>query len=208
MNIEVSETIPRVVLLKFDTQYEITSTMMMLQEYYESPYDEIYRKPVIYEDYMDVYAKYNGNFTYFTDWSGFNVPANVAKKYFKAKYMDSHVWKKEQQLFYIFDEYYKKYKNKFYIIAVYKDGDINHELAHGLYYLYPEYKRGVDKLINLKNNYFIGKRKWLLEKGYREEFIMDELQAYFLEEKNVPQKLNKKHSKLVKLFDKYSSLDK
>ena len=57
-------------LLRFETQYEVTSTFLRVQEHYESP--QFHGRIFTLEQYMDWYVAENGAFTYFQDWSGFN----------------------------------------------------------------------------------------------------------------------------------------
>ena len=209
MNIQVTEIQPRVILLKFESQYEIASTMMMLQEYYESPYDNVFRKIVSYEEYMETYAKDTGNFTYFTDWSGFNIPGNIVRDYIVFKSLvEDYIWNKEKQLFEIIKPYIQKYNEDFYVIAIHKETDIKHELAHALYYLNKEYKERINKVINKRLKYFKDKKKKLLKMGYRIDMIDDEQQAYFLEAKlscSVPLKIFEMQKKVKKLFARYTS---
>jgi len=209
MKIEVNEIHPRVILLKFESQYEIASTMMMLQEYYESPYDNIFRKIVSYEEYMDTYAKDTGNFTYFSDWSGFNIPGNIVRDYIDFKsFEEDYIWNKEKQLFEIIKPYIQKYNEDFYVIAIHKETDIKHELAHALYYLNKEYKERINKVINKRLKYFKDKKKKLLKMGYRIDMIDDEQQAYFMEEKFLQiyenLKLIELQKKATKIFQEYT----
>ena len=207
MNIQVTEIQPRVILLKFESQYEIASTMMMLQEYYESPYDNVFRKIVSYEEYMETYAKDTGNFTYFTDWSGFNIPGNIVRDYIVFKSLvEDYIWNKEKQLFEIIKPYVQKYGEDFYVLAIYKETDIKHELAHAIYYLHKEYKERINKVINKRLKYFKDKKKKLLKMGYRIDMIDDEQQAYFLEAKlsNESTRLIGLQKKATKIFQEYT----
>ena len=207
MNIQVTEIQPRVILLKFESQYEIASTMMMLQEYYESPYDNVFRKIVSYEEYMNTYAKDTGNFTYFSDWSGFNVPGNIIMEYRnKHAHSDILYLKKEKLLFEILSRYIEKYGDNFYVIAIYKETDIKHEQAHAFYYLHKEYKKEINKIINKRLKYFKDKKKKLLKMGYRIDMIDDEQQAYFLEAKlsNESTRLIGLQKKATKIFQEYT----
>ena len=53
--------------VKFENQYQITSTFMRLQEFYESSHKNIKHHFFTVEEYMDIYAKENGNFSYYID---------------------------------------------------------------------------------------------------------------------------------------------
>jgi hypothetical protein len=62
-------------LLRFETQYEITSSFLRIQEHYESPHFS--GRVFTLEEFMDWYAAEYGAFTYLEDWSGFNVPSTA-----------------------------------------------------------------------------------------------------------------------------------
>jgi len=136
---------------------------------------------------MDLYAKSQGNFTYATDWSGFNIPGHVVKEFY-AKYWhvtsEKTLNHKERALLKMLAPLIKS-KKKFYVIGTFKDKKnkvgttsiINHEIAHGLFYLNVEYKKQMTKLVSE----FKSKKKFgvdLLKKGYSKPVIEDEIQAY------------------------------
>jgi len=96
---------------------------------------------------------------------------------------------------------------------------LNHEIAHGLYYLNDDYKFEIDTFLAEINKKDILKMKKIIEAEniYSENKIMDELQAhlvnnyyYFLgrnkaDEKGIDEEKIKKYSlKINKLFEKYS----
>lgn len=176
---KVKPIYPNLYLYTFPNQYELCSTFIRLQEYYESPYKEIRRKYFRLDQYMDLYAKdQEGNkFTYFEDWNGFNVPGHIVDLFMRV--FSSDLSKREltllNQLPDLCDE-------KYYVIGT-VEGEIDtikHEVAHGLYYLNKEYKKKMNKLIN---NMPIPLRKKaeksLIELGYCKAVLKDELQAYF-----------------------------
>ena len=76
----LKQVYPGLYFLKFPNQYELT--MIRLQEFYESPYKNIRGKHFTLEQYMDAYAKHKGNFTYCSDWNGFNIPSIVIQDFF------------------------------------------------------------------------------------------------------------------------------
>ena len=177
MNIEVKEIRKRVVLLKFQNQYDITSTFMRLQEFYESPYKGIRGCYFTLEEYMDKYAEENGNFTYTTDWSGFNVPDNIIRKFFSV--FSCGFLNKERDLFTNIMPFLRS-NEKFYLIGVYKNGDLGHEISHAYYYLDSQYKKEMNSITDsLNKNFFIKNiSNKLLDMGYCKNVIKDEIQAY------------------------------
>lgn len=165
--------------IQFPNQYLLTSTMMRVQEFYESPNPKFRGKYFTHEQYMDWYAQTNkGSMSYFTDWSGFNIPGETFIKWWKDKRVQLSA--KEQKLVnLVFSN--ANIAEPFYLIATYKGGKssiLDHEVMHALYYLNPDYKKAVNKLLanyNLKSFY-----KVLASYGYTEKVFKDEAQAYIL----------------------------
>ncbi len=176
---KIKEIYPNLFLYTFPNQYELASTFIRLQEFYESPYKQIRGKYFTLEKFMDLYAKdqKDNKFTYFSDWNGFNVPGNIVYN-FEDKFCQDFTDKEIKLLSPIGD----LYKKNFYIIGVIKEGKdtIEHEIAHGLYYLNEDYKSEMSRIIN--NMPKIMKKmaeKYLLDNGYCKSVLKDELQAYF-----------------------------
>ena len=87
MSFELKEVYPGLFYLQFHSKYECASTFMRIQEYYESPHPELRRQILDLESFMDMYAKYNSNFTYCTDWAGFNIPGYIFGDFFILNYI-------------------------------------------------------------------------------------------------------------------------
>jgi len=220
----------KIYLLSAPTQYEVAAAFMRFQEFYESPYKEIRGKYFTHEQYMDAYAQEMGNFTYTSDWLGFNIPSHIYSKAvqtlnhkqirsFLCRTSDpGELWVKEKELVRLVAETRKENGSpkKYYIIgACETDSAIQtskHEIAHALWYLYPEYKR-VQKensdCLPAKSEDKI--KAMLLKRGYGKNVIQDELQAYlststphFLEKKMEFPKIAKKCSnRFAGAFESY-----
>jgi len=171
-------------LTTFKNQYELASTFMRLEEFYESPIEECRGKYFDLETYMDRYSKISEkkNFTYCVDWNGFNVPGDVVKKFLKL--YNNKLLQKEKHFF---DRLKKEidWNDDFYIIGVHsaderKGGSTkDHEIAHGMYYLLPEYKKVMDAISRtlpkkIKDSIF----SEFKHMGYDSHVFKDELQAY------------------------------
>jgi len=157
----------------FDTQYELTSTMLRVQEYYESPYEEIRGKYFELQDFIDLYSKDHDGFTYYTDWSGFNVPAWVVKDFFTFPSFS----KKELALKALVDTIED---GDYYLIASSKESGSNvhnHELAHAFFYLSETYRNHMRRLVRTFNG-SKDMRDDLASMGYCKEVMTDEIQAY------------------------------
>ena len=191
-----NEIYPRLFLLKFDSQFELTSTFMRLQEFYESPDAKIKNKHFTWENFITA-ATCKGTINYWTFWWGFNVPGDVASKFFDL--FENELTEKEKKLLTIILPIYEKYKENFYLIGVYKEKDIIHEKAHGLFYLNPNYKKEMIKVIqSYSQKHFNELCNGLKKQGYCQEVFLDEIQAY---------EIDKKNKKFLRIFNKYSKLD-
>lgn len=80
----------------FPNQYSLTSSFMRVQGFYESSFPDIKNNVFELEHFMDRYAEHFDNFTYTTDWEGFNVPGDVLIS-FKKKF--KRLLNKEKTLF-------------------------------------------------------------------------------------------------------------
>ena len=156
---------------KFKDQYEATSTFMRLQEFYECPSRRIRGRYFTFPQFMDDFARRHGNFTYCTDFSGFNVPSNVVGRFFNL-FEDLSV--KELKL----RDYIGKIKDdKYYLIGTYSADCVDHEIAHAFWYLNSDYKKEMGFLVKrctIKKSMV----KLLKSIGYANPMMIDEIQAY------------------------------
>jgi hypothetical protein len=188
-------------LVEFPSQYLTNATLLRFEEHYESP--KFHGKIFTWEEYMDWYAEENDNFTYFSDWSGFNIPSWALLPFREGKF--NPLTKKEAALL----EMFQKVDGDFYIIGAKKgnSGTILHEMAHGLFYAYPNYRKDVEKYLsslNLKKMI-----KHLVREGYSERVAVDELNAYLLTGFDILKgsepkaKLKKIHNQLQEIFQRH-----
>ena len=138
---------------------------------------------------MDVHWLYStafgeGVFTYPIDWDGFNIPSDVVPT-LREKLRD-----KECPDFNDYDEIMSKAWHKcagksdnkpFYIIGTLGGNDDakEHEIAHAFFYLYPAYKKRMNKLVKeLKPETREKINRELKRLGYTSHVFTDETQAY------------------------------
>lgn len=182
MGYTIREIKPRVFLVEAHSQYAICSMFMRPQEFYESPLDGIQGNFFFVEDYMDKYAasRSDGRFSYYEDWGGFNIPGDILMKFFKV--FQHNFTAKEVKLYeFILGCVNDPYETPFYVIGceVGQDGYMAHEIAHAYWYLYPEYKKNMNKIISSMNKEMFNEAKEkLLSEGYDNQYIKDEIQAY------------------------------
>lgn len=172
----VRRPLPRLCLVEFSTQYELAATFLRFQEFYESP--RFRGKVFSLEEYMDWYAETNGGFTYFEDWSGFNVPSEVFAPFRNGDF-DPLLDKERALLRLLANE-----REPFYVIGVARKGDperrdtLMHELAHGLFYTDENYRDEVTASLAQYDTRAIAKK--LAGEGYHTRVIADEVHAYVL----------------------------
>jgi hypothetical protein len=210
---KIEKVVNSIYHLRFDTQYDLCSTFLRFQEHYESP--EFRGKIFTLKEFQQWYirnspgGKKTGCFTYYEDWSGFNIPSKVFKSFIEGKFDPLT----EKELFLI--ETIKNIKDKdFYIIGTYGNNSLNtfrHEIAHGLFYTDYKYRKKVEKILNTIDNSEIEKITDYFKSsiGYHNEVFMDELNSYilcdldFLKEKGIhSETLNEKHVELKKEYEK------
>jgi hypothetical protein len=143
------KTLPhRIHLLVFDKQRDLASTFLRFQEHYESP--EFAGKIFSLDEYKQWYVEQSsrssedGVFTYYEDWSGFNIPSRILRPFYEGRF--DPLSESEQRILDIF----KDEKGIFYIIGLSKDNkkfqiSLEHEVAHGLFFIDSEYREKVLK---------------------------------------------------------------
>jgi hypothetical protein len=172
-NIAKSKIAKGVYLLRFKTQYELGATFLRIQEHYESL--RFHGRIFSLEQFMDWYAERYGNFTYYQDWAGFNVPSTALQPFYEGKF--DPLSEKEKQLLRLF----KDQRERFYVIGIYDSGakdSLTHELAHALFFLDAPYRKAVRKAMRGYNTTKLARR--IAEAGYANHVIPDEIQAYII----------------------------
>jgi hypothetical protein len=184
--LKVTEVSEGILHVEAETQYELASTFMRVQEFYESPYGDIRGQYFSHEQYMDYCAYGNKRsavdkiiFSYLEDWNGFNVPGDVFDEW-ASLFAEHYLWDKEKKLI----ELVNKNVNTaaYYIIGTHHEaarGDFDHELSHAWYYLDSKYQelqqKNLDKLSEAARRQL---RANILNDGYQEDVLKDEMIAY------------------------------
>jgi hypothetical protein len=157
----------RVFLVRFDSQYALASTFLRIQEHHESP--AFRNKVFTLEQYMDWYAGRFGAFTYYQDWSGFNVPSTALQPFYDGAF--DPLLRKEEQFLGLF----RRERAPFYLIGISADADLKHEIAHALYFTRPGYRNDVRRAMRRYDTTPLHKR---LAPGYHRAVWTDEVHAY------------------------------
>jgi hypothetical protein len=155
-----------------DSQEELGLTFMRFQEHYESANPEFRDKIFTLGQLKRWYSETYGANNYHTTWVGFNFPSKVLIPFREGLFDPLTI--EEQRLLDLF-----KYRNdNFYIIGAQNNSTLRHELSHALYASNVKYRDEINKFLNKNKNKLKQTSKYILNKGYCEEVLYDEIQAY------------------------------
>ncbi len=161
--------------------YDRAMLFCRAQEYYESPNKKFRGKDFSIWDYMKWYNnQYGRGFSYGADWSGFNIPFDIVWNCYQSNDMETPY---DEIMWDILGEIDNKMdiNKKAYIIGVdsLDSETFNHEVAHGLYYTNKQYKELMDEVtLTISTKNYQTFRNNLIEMGYTDSVINDEIQAY------------------------------
>lgn len=172
---------PQILHVDMGTMYELGSLFIRMQEFYECPNDKFRGKYFTMDQYMDWYASNNedGQFTYFEDWAGFNIPGDVLIKFHRTFH---DLRPKEMDLFDHLKDFVLNNDKNFYVIGSYaaKQSTVAHELRHAFYYLNDSYRRQCEDIFKtIPESVMESVTEHLLDIGYSDIVVPDETQAYF-----------------------------
>lgn len=184
--------------IKADERTTRALMFMRAQEYYESSFDEIIGKQFKVSRFVDIYKQHYGKqeFTYGSDWSGFNIPSTVLEEcMFNVPEDEINNWDK---LMLSVINTIKEYEDghNYYLLGVdeLNNSLLEHEFAHAMWFTLPEYKAEMSKM-NDECNPIVKDMmyKCITEYGYADHVLPDEMQAYMstglgskMEEMNIP----------------------
>jgi hypothetical protein len=176
MAFDTREIVDGIVLIRLPSPHLLGAAFIRFQELYESP--EFAGSHFSMKEYQAWYrtTTSHGGFSYYSDWAGFNVPDYVFAQFQTMGFVPS-------KLESILLESIGDRTKPFYVIGAVANSDFwgyaQHELAHALYYLDPEYRSDVDTIVaEVKTAQF---ENALVSSGYDESKLPDELQAYLLD---------------------------
>jgi hypothetical protein len=160
------------VWISADSQEELGRTFIRFQEHYESPNPDFRGKIFTLGMVRQWYSVQYGADTYHHDWTGFNFPSKILLP-FKQGLFDP-LTSEEIELLNLF-----KYRHdNFYIMGAQNSATLRHELSHALYDSNGKYRNEIDSYIKKNKRGLAKTRKYILDKGYAEEVLNDEIQAY------------------------------
>ncbi len=187
---------------------------MRAQEFYESAFEEIIKKQFKVSRFVDIYKQHYGKreFTYGSDWAGFNIPSNILEDcMFNIPEDEINNWDK---LMISVINNIKEHENghTYYLLGVDELANdlLEHEFAHAMYFTLPEYKSEMDKITSecdseVRDMMF----RCITEYGYADHVLPDEMQAYMatglgdkMEEMDIPN-IDEEVDKYREVFHKY-----
>lgn len=178
---KIIEVKPNIFAVIIKEKYDRAMLFCRAQEYYECPNKKFRGKAFSIWDYMKWYASDRDGFSYANDWSGFNIPFDMIRKCysnlseFETPY-DFIMWLILKEI-----DRQRKAGVKCYVIGAEdtNGSTFQHEVCHGLWHTNPKYKKEAQCVLNTidVNDYAIFKKN-LLDMGYTNKVIDDEIQAY------------------------------
>jgi len=189
---------------------------MRAQEYYESSFDEIIGKQFKVSRFVDIYKQHYGKqeFTYGSDWAGFNIPSTVLEEcMFNVPEDEINNWDK-LMISVINTIKEQESDHNYYLLGVDEldNSLLEHEFAHAMWFTLPEYKAEMSKMNEecdpiVKDMMY----KCIPEYGYADHVLPDEMQAYMstglgkkMQEMNIPD-VEIWQQKYREIFDNYYS---
>lgn len=184
-----------------DSQEELGLTFMRFQEHYESANPAFKGQVFTQGQLKRWYSETYGSNSYQSHWVGFNFPSSVLTP-FKEGLFDPLTTEENRLL-----ELFKYRSDHFYIIGAQNSSILRHELSHALYASSIKYKKEIDTFLHRNRNKLKKTNKYILDKGYCEEVLNDEIQAYITDNDD-SELINITCSQIIagvnKIFNKYN----
>lgn len=206
---KIKEVRKNIFVVIIPNRYQRAMLFCRVQEFYESASSQFRKNKFSIWDYFSWYAKTyrRGCFSYPSDFTGFNLPLNVAKECYEINKKETPY---DHEMCNIIKKIFKKRQNQ-YLIGVdsVNNSTYKHEMAHAFYYTNEKYKSDMNILINsISASDFKKFKNNLKTIGYCNAVIKDEIQAYMSTEVN--KKITKGifnclkiHKKFKNVFDNY-----
>jgi hypothetical protein len=177
----------KVLLLNYDSSETAARAFCRVQEHYESSSSQFKGKVFTLREFREWYTDQYGQWSYYKDWQGFNVPCKMFRPFILGSF--DPLLPEEQELV----EMVRYLDPEYYVIATGPDADedvIEHEIAHALYATDHEYRTNVERIFDEFHNDVFSKvygddppsltplMDKLKSMGYNDSVIHDECHAY------------------------------
>ena len=179
----LKELRPNIFAVIVPNDYDRAMLFCRVQEFYESDSEQFVETDFDMWEYVRWYSMKNKNsFTYAKDWCGFNIPfIKAVNCMIGIKNKTPYDIFMEEIIDKILSDY--NYNTSSYIIGTKSDRGttFKHELCHALYFTNSIYKELADELTyQLDVDAYWALHLNLVELGYNENVIADEIQAYLM----------------------------
>lgn len=204
-NITITEKIKNLYHMKFDNQYYMNSMLVRIQEFSDS--SRFKDKVFTLEDFADWWTSREGKWNYYTETNGLNFPGTNLRPFYLGQF--DLLTDKERRMLELFEPQMGRLDD-IYIIGTFRMPETTHEEAHGLYYLDPQYRKKVDRLLReVPQRVKRVGHKFFREGMYHPSNFQSELNSYILDSKKDRDKDYdcKQRGPLVKLFKEYRELN-
>lgn len=167
----INQILPNVFLVKTTTKQDLGRIFLRFQEHYESPFFK--GKIFSLEEFEKWYTDEYGEFTYYEDWDGFNIPSNILEPFKKGQFGELSDFERD------FLNHFSNIEGTFYVIGSNDDQDtLEHEICHALFYIDDIYRKNVSELINNNINSLRSVFNKMKDMGYHDDVALDEVHAY------------------------------
>jgi len=199
-------------LIKFNKQKDLTMSFFRVEEYYESANPKLHQQAFTLETFIEEQMKSDGELDYFNYWTGFNVPGYIIEEW--SNKINAEYYFREKQLIDIIRDRLDV-SRKYYVIGALENdtNTIDHEIAHALYYMNPEYNKEMGELIsefqsNYTEDYNIMCSVLTNTRQYGNNVLFDEIQAYMATEtkKELVKEFRMDYSKCKSIIKKFQKV--
>ena len=179
------EVAPKIYAVQVSDDYDRAMLFLRAQEYYESEFSEFRGRTFNIFAYMNHYRKHKNRdyFSYTFDWCGYNVPSTeVEGCYNQLDYETDMITPYDEHMINILWQIRQHQKRgNFYLLGVDELDSwvMDHEMAHALFFTNSDYKKEMLETISaLPINMHDSLVSVILQIGYPEKVVADEIQAY------------------------------
>jgi hypothetical protein len=153
--LQMTQILPKVICLKYYKRFDLGSSVIRIEEYCESRFDQFFHHYFTLPEFVKVWKTTygEGKFTYIEEFEGFNFPGTEVMKFNQQYRHDLTL--KEAFLFNCINQIVPKEKiHDNYFIAYALENRKNesivrdHEISHALYYLDREYRNACQRILN------------------------------------------------------------
>jgi hypothetical protein len=210
------EVAPKIYAVQVSSDYDRAMLFLRAQEYYESPFSEFRGRNFNLFVYMNHYRKHKNRdyFSYTFDWCGYNVPSDeIEGCYNQLSYETDMITPYDEHMMHILWQIRQhQKKGKFYLLGVDSVDSswiMNHEMAHAQFFTNADYKKEMlENISALPINLHASLVSVILQMGYPEKVVTDEIQAYLstgaAEEMKGLRGIKTWEKKFSKTFKKYN----